>query len=118
MFNTVILDTPDRARDLGVCKALGVTPRQAVAQVRTSAAGIGIVAGAAGVPPGVALHRWVIPAMGRAVGTTIPSAGIDVYGAPLLALLAVAGVVIATAGALLPAGRAARTGTAHALRAE
>ncbi|MFD0149817.1 ABC transporter permease [Streptomyces sp. NPDC055721] len=118
VFNTVVLDTRDRVRDLGVCKALGMTPRQAVAQVLTSVAGIGLVAGAVGVPLGVALHRWVMPAMGRAVGTTIPPADIDVYGAPLLALLAVAGVVIATAGALLPAGRAARTSTARALRAE
>ncbi|MFD8973927.1 ABC transporter permease [Streptomyces sp. NPDC059593] len=118
VFNTVVLDTRHRVRDLGVCKALGMTPRQAVAQVLTSVAGIGLVAGAVGVPLGVALHRWVMPAMGRAVGTTIPPADIDVYGAPLLALLAVAGMVIATAGALLPAGRAARTSTAHALRAE
>lgn len=76
------------------------------------------MAGAVGVPLGVALHRQVMPAMGRAVGTTIPSADIDVYGAPLLALLATAGVVIATAGALLPAGWAARAATARALRAE
>ncbi|MFE2561102.1 hypothetical protein ACFXGT_34850 [Streptomyces sp. NPDC059352] len=95
-----------------------MTPRQTVAQVLTSVGGIGLAAGAVGVPLGVGLHGWVMPAMGRAVGTTIPPADIDVYGAPLLALLAAAGVVIATAGALLPAGRAARTSTARALRAE
>ncbi|MFF5920074.1 hypothetical protein ACFY8C_17310 [Streptomyces flavochromogenes] len=71
-----------------------------------------------GVPLGAALHRQVMPAKGRAVGTTIPSAGIDVHGAPPPALLATAGVVIATAGALLPAGWAARAATARALRAE
>ncbi|MFI8768970.1 ABC transporter permease [Streptomyces sp. NPDC053792] len=118
VLNTVVLDTRDRVRDLGVFKALGMTPRQTVAQVLTSVGAIGLVAGAVGVPLGVALHGWVMPAMGRAVGTTIPPADIDVYGTPLLVLLATAGVVIATAGALLPAGWAARTATARALRAE
>ncbi|MFB6840412.1 ABC transporter permease [Streptomyces sp. NPDC056361] len=118
VLNTVVLDTRDRVRDLGVCKALGMSPRQTVAQVLTSVGGIGLVAGAVGVPLGVGLHHWVMPAMGRAVGTTIPPADIDVYGAPLLLLLAAAGVLIATTGALLPAGWAARTSTARALRAE
>ncbi|MFE7598525.1 ABC transporter permease [Streptomyces sp. NPDC057494] len=118
VLNTVVLDTRDRVRDLGVFKALGMTPRQTVAQVLTSVAVIGLVSGVVGVPLGVALHGWVMPAMGRAVGTTIPPADIDVYGTPLLVLLGAAGVVIATAGALLPAGWAARTVTARALRAE
>ncbi|MER6996070.1 FtsX-like permease family protein [Streptomyces sp. NPDC000410] len=118
VLNTVVLDTRDRVRDLGVFKALGMTPRQTVAQVLTAVGVIGLVAGAIGVPLGVALHHWVTPAMGDAIGTTIPPVALDVYGAPLLALLAPAGVVIAMAGALLPAGWAARTDTARALRAE
>ncbi|MGA5198061.1 ABC transporter permease [Streptomyces exfoliatus] len=118
VLNTVVLDTRDRVRDLGVYKALGMTPRQTITQVLTSVGAIGVVAGVIGVPLGVALHRLVMPAMGRAADTTIPPADIDVYGAPLLLLLAAAGVVIATAGALLPAGWAARTATARALRAE
>ncbi|MEU2234664.1 FtsX-like permease family protein [Streptomyces vietnamensis] len=118
VLNTVVLDTRDRVRDLGVFKALGMTPRQTVAQVLTSVGALGLVSGLVGVPLGVVLHGRVMPAMGRAVGTTIPPADIDVYGTPLLVLLATAGVVIATAGALLPAGWAARTATARALRAE
>ncbi len=124
VLSTVVLDTRDRVRDLGVYRALGMTPRQTIAQVLTSVGvvgavgAVGVVAGVIGVPLGVALHRLVVPAMGRAAGTTIPPADIDVYGAPLLPLLAAAGVVIATAGALLPAGWAARTATARALRAE
>ncbi|WP_308080681.1 FtsX-like permease family protein [Streptomyces sp. NK15101] len=118
VLNTVVLETRDRVRDLGVFKALGMTPGQTVAQVLTSAGILGLLSGLVGVPLGVALHGRVMPAMGRAVGTTIPPADIDVYGTPLLVLLATAGVVIATAGALLPAGWAARTATARALRAE
>ncbi|MFF3213446.1 FtsX-like permease family protein [Streptomyces sp. NPDC002886] len=118
VLNTVVLDTRDRVRDLGVFKALGMTPRQTVAQVLTSVGAIGLAAGAAGVPLGVALHGWVMPEMGRAVGTTIPPADVDVYGPVLLGALTLAGVLIAVSGALLPAGWAARTRTARALRAE
>ncbi|MEU6880988.1 FtsX-like permease family protein [Streptomyces sp. NPDC046712] len=118
VLNTVVLDTRERVRDLGVLKALGMSPRQTVVQVLTSVGAIGLVAGVIGVPLGVALHRTVMPAMGRAVGTTIPGAHIDVYGAPLLATLALAGVAIALTGAVVPALWAARTPTARALRTE
>ncbi|WP_349775383.1 ABC transporter permease [Streptomyces vilmorinianum] len=118
VLDTVVLDTRERVRDLGVFKALGMTPRQTVVQVLTSVAAIGLVAGAIGAPLGVALQRTVMPAMGRAVGTTIPRDHIDVYGAPLLACLALAGVAIAATGAVFPALWAARTPTARALRAE
>ncbi|MCX5408812.1 ABC transporter permease [Streptomyces sp. NBC_00335] len=118
VLNTVVLDTRDRVRDLGVFKALGMTPRQTVVQVLTSVGAIGLAAGAVGVPLGVALHGWVMPEMGRAVGTTIPPADVDVYGPLLLGALAPAGALIAVAGALLPAAWAARTRTARALRAE
>jgi len=43
---------------------------------------------------------------------------LDVYRAPELILLAMSGLVIAVAGALAPAGWAARTRTAVALRTE
>lgn len=118
VLNTVVLDTRDRVRDLGVFKALGMTPRQTIVQVLTSVGAIGLAAGVVGVPLGVALHGWVMPEMGRAVGTTIPQADVDVYGPVLLGALVLAGVLIAVAGALLPAGWAARTRTARALRAE
>ncbi|MEV6105666.1 FtsX-like permease family protein [Streptomyces sp. NPDC051940] len=118
VLNTVVLDTRDRVRDLGVFKALGMTPGQTVSQVLTQVAAIGLVAGAIGVPLGVALHGYVIPAMGDAVGTPVPSSHIDIYGTLQLALLALAGVGIAVAGALLPAGWAAKAATGRALRAE
>ncbi|MFF4252821.1 FtsX-like permease family protein [Streptomyces sp. NPDC001663] len=118
VLNTVVLDTRERVHDLGVFKALGMTPRQTVAMVLTSVTATGLVAGVMGVPLGVALHHFVVPAMGRSVGANIPAAELDVYGAGTLALLALGGLAIAAAGALLPAGWAARTGTARALRTE
>jgi putative ABC transport system permease protein len=118
VLNTVVLDTRERVHDLGVFKALGMAPRQTVVMVITSVAGIGAVAGLAGVPIGIALHGYVLPAMGDAAGTGIPAADLDVYHAPQLALLAAAGLVIAVGGAFLPATWAAATRTATALRTE
>ncbi|MFF2851057.1 hypothetical protein ACFVT5_32705 [Streptomyces sp. NPDC058001] len=78
----------------------------------------GLVGGALGVPLGAALHDAVMPAMGRGAGLNLPDSVIDVYRAPELALLGLGGLVIAVLGSLLPAGRATRTRTATALRAE
>ncbi|GAA4624869.1 hypothetical protein GCM10023196_026780 [Actinoallomurus vinaceus] len=118
VLNTVVLDTRERVHDLGVLKALGMAPRQTLTMVVTSVAGIGLLAGALGVPVGVALHDYVLPVMGRAAGTRFPAADIAVYDLPVLAPLLLGGLVLATAGALLPAGWAARTRTATALRTE
>nr|WP_260859796.1 FtsX-like permease family protein [Streptomyces cupreus] len=118
VLNTVVLDTRDRIHDLGILKALGMTPRQTVSMVLTSVTGIGLLAAAAGVPLGITLHHYVTPLMGNAVGMDLPDAFLTVYDPLPLALLALGGVSIAVGGALLPAGWAARTDTAKALRTE
>ncbi len=118
VLNTVVLQTRERVHDLGVFKAVGMTPRQTIAMVVSTVAGIGLVAGLIAIPAGVALHRYVLPAMGHAAQTGLPAAVLDVYHAPELTLLALSGVVIAIAGALAPAGWAARTRTASVIRAE
>jgi putative ABC transport system permease protein len=118
VLNTVVLDTRARVHDLGVFKALGMSPKQTIVMVITSVAGIGLLASAIGVPIGVVLHDAVVPVMGQAAGTTIPADDIAIYHLPMLVPLLLGGLVIATAGALLPAGWAARTRTATALRTE
>ncbi len=118
VLNTVVLYTRERAHDLGVFKSIGMTPGQAVAMVLCSVAGTGVVAGLLAVPAGVVVHRYVIPAMAAAAGLGVPPSLQDVYGTGELAALVLAGLVIALAGALLPAAWAARARTATALRAE
>jgi putative ABC transport system permease protein len=114
----VLLQTRERAYQMGVFRAVGMTPRQTVAMVVCSVAGIGLVAGLAAIPAGIVLLRSLVPVMGAAAGTGMPPSYLDVYGAAELAGLALAGVVIAVAGALLPAAWAARNTTASVLRAE
>jgi putative ABC transport system permease protein len=95
-----------------------MTPRQTVAMVLCSVAGTGLLAGVLAVPAGIAVHQYVIPAMAGAAGLGVPASLENVYGAGELAALALAGLAIALAGALLPAGWAAKSRTASALRAE
>jgi putative ABC transport system permease protein len=56
--------------------------------------------------------------MVSAAGTGIPASYVNVFSPAELLLLAMAGLVIGVAGALLPASWAARARTASALRAE
>jgi putative ABC transport system permease protein len=118
VLNTVVLGTRDRVHDLGVFKAVGMTPRQTIAMVICWIAGAGLVAGVIAVPVSVVLHSSIVRAMASAGGTGLPAGYINVFNPAELLLLALAGLVIGVAGALLPASWAARAKTASALRAE
>jgi putative ABC transport system permease protein len=118
VLNTVVLHTRERVHDLGVFKAVGMTPRQTIAMVVCWVAGTGLLAGVIAVPAGIALHHYVLPAMAAAANVSLPPSFLHVYGSRLMVPLALAGLVIAVAAALLPAGWAAKTRTASALRAE
>ncbi|GAB3145197.1 ABC transporter permease [Micromonospora sonneratiae] len=118
VLNTVLLDTRERVRDIGIHKAIGMTPRQTITSVLSSVAVNGLIGGAIGVAAGMIVHRAVVPAMGDAAGTRLPQVAFDVYPALLVALLGLGGLVIALAGALPAATWAARIRTTVALRTE
>jgi putative ABC transport system permease protein len=118
VLNTVVLMTRERVRDFGVFKAVGMTPRQTIAMVVTTVAATGLIAGLIAVPAGMALHRAILPIMGNGAQTGFPPAIYNVYNPAEVVLLALVGLVIAIVSALAPAGWAARTSTALALRAE
>jgi len=118
VLNTVVLGTRDRVHDLGVFKSVGMTPRQTIAMVICWIAGAGLIAGVIAVPAAMILHSSVLRTMARAGGTAIPASYVNVFSPAEFLLLALAGLVIGVAGALLPASWAARARTASALRAE
>ena len=118
VLNTVVLNTRERVHDLGVFKVIGMTPRQTTAMAVCWVAGVGLIAGLIAVPVGIAVHRVVLPAMANAAGVGLPPSYLNVYHGVELGALALAGVVIAIAGALLPASWAAAIRTGAALRAE
>jgi putative ABC transport system permease protein len=104
--------------DLGVFKAVGMTPRQTIAMAICWVAGIGLVASVIAVPLGMLVHGYVLPAMAHAVDLGLPPSFLHVYHPAELAVLGLAGIAIAVAGALLPATWAAATKTGAALHAE
>ncbi|XVU22890.1 FtsX-like permease family protein [Actinoplanes sp. CA-054009] len=118
VLNAVVLDSRDRVHDIGVQKSIGMTPKQTALMVIASVGVAGLIGGAAGVPAGYLLHHWAVPAMARGAGIRLPESTIDVYAPTLLLTLTLAGLILAAIGALLPAGWAARTRTAVALRTE
>jgi putative ABC transport system permease protein len=118
VMNTVVLETRERVHDLGVHKALGMTPRQTTAMVIASVLVTGLAGGTAGTAVGVLLQRTVITEMASSVGFRLPDSVLDVYGPVELLFFGLAGLVIAVVGALLPAGWAAKTRVAVALRTE
>lgn len=118
VLNTVALQIREKAHDIGIFKALGMTPRQALSMVVCSVGITGLVAGIVAVPIGILLHNNVLPAMASAANSGIPQSVMSVYSAPEMVLLGLAGLVIAIAGALAPASWAAGSRTATALRTE
>ncbi|MFB7497491.1 FtsX-like permease family protein [Streptomyces sp. NPDC056161] len=118
VFNTVVLNTHDRRRDLGMLKSIGMTPRQVTVMTVTSMAVLGAIGSLLGIPLGMAGYDVVVPRMADAVDLALPADMTDVWRAPALTALAFAGVVIAVLGAAVPARRAARLSVAEVLRGE
>ena len=118
VLNTVLMTTRDRVHDLGVFKALGMRPGQMLTMVVCWMAGPAVVAALIAAPAAVALNTATVRAMAGTAHTGIPASFTQVFPPSRLALLSLAAVLIAVAGALLPAGWAARARPAVALRAE
>lgn len=118
VFHTVVLNTRERRRDLGMLKSIGMTPRQVTAMVVTSMAALGAVGGLLGVPAGMVAHRLVVPLVAEAAQVNLAASVLRVWQAPTLGLLLLAGVAIAVLGAILPARAAARLPIAEVLHNE
>jgi putative ABC transport system permease protein len=118
VLNTVLMTTRDRVHDLGIFKALGMRPGQIVIMVICWIAVPAVVAAAIAAPAAVALNTATLHAMGATSHTGIPASFTQVFGPARLALLSLAALAIAVAGALLPAAWAARARPAAALHAE
>ncbi|MFD8748974.1 ABC transporter permease [Streptomyces sp. NPDC059616] len=115
VFNTVLLNTRERRRDLAMLKSIGMTPRQVVVMTVTSVTGLGAVGGLIGIPLGTVAHRLLVDHAGV---LTFPESMKNVWHAPQLAALTLAGIAIAVLGALIPARSAARLTIAEVLHNE
>jgi putative ABC transport system permease protein len=118
VFNTVVLNTRERRRDLGMLKSIGMTPRQVIVMLLTSMGLLGLVGGLLGVPLGIGAHRWVVPAMVHSGQLAIPALVLHVFTAPLVVALGLAAVAIAVLGAFIPSRTAAWSPIAEVLHNE
>ena len=118
VLNTVLMTTRDRVHDLGIFKALGMRPGQVLTMVMCWIIGPAVLAAAIAAPVAMALNTATVHAMAGTAHTGVPASITDVFPPSRLALLSLAALAIAAAGALAPASWAARARPAVALRTE
>ena len=118
VLNSVLLATRERVHDLGVFRAVGMTPGQSLVMVTCWVVLPAIGAALLALPGGMLIQDITVRSLAADIGVPLPGQFIHVYGAVELLLLALAGLGIAAAGALLLAGWAAAARTTATLRAE
>jgi putative ABC transport system permease protein len=121
VLNAALMATRERVHDLGVFKAVGMTPRQTITMVVCWVIAPAVIAAAIALPAGLIIQNLLVRQLtsGTALhGTALPGSFIHVLGGTDLLLLALAGLAIAIAGALGPASWAARTRTSAVLHTE
>ena len=121
VLNAALMATRERVHDLGVFKAVGMTPRQTITMVICWVIAPAAIAAAIGLPAGLIIQDLLVRQLtsGTALqGTALPGSFVHVLGGTDLLLLALAGLAIAMAGALGPASWAARTRTSAVLHTE
>ncbi|HSW43008.1 MAG TPA: FtsX-like permease family protein, partial [Patescibacteria group bacterium] len=112
IFNTLSMTVAERARDVGLFRAAGMTRRQVTLMVLISAAHLGVVGVALGLLAGIGLAAGAV-ALLAGTGTALAELTLP-PGA--LALGAVLGFIVTAAAAVEPALRAGRISPVEALR--
>jgi putative ABC transport system permease protein len=119
VFNSLLLTTRERARDIAILKTLGMTPHQVEGMVLASAFALGVVGALLGVPVGIVLYNYLIQAMAALANFTLSNQALIGEINPVnLVAVALAGILVALAGAILPARWAARAPVVSVLNLE
>jgi putative ABC transport system permease protein len=119
VLNSVLIATRERLHDLGIFKALGMTPAQTISMVLCWVIIPTIIAAIIALPVGLIIQDKLIRHLAHSSQNLIlPDTFVHVLGTSELALLTLAGLAIAAAGALGPAAWAAASKTTTALHAE
>ena len=118
VLNAVLMATRERIHDLGVFKAIGMTPWQTLAMVQCWVVIPTVIAAAVALPVGLALQDSLVRQLAASVDMVLPASFVHVLGAVDLVLLVVGGFAIAIAGSFGPAVWAAASKTTTALRTE
>jgi len=118
VFNTLLLNTRERLRDTATLKALGMSPRQVVGMVASSAGFLALMGGIVAVPAGVVLYRLLFDQLSLLGGSPTPAPFYDVFAPWELVAIPLGGVMVAVAAAVIPGRWAARTNVVEVLHAE
>jgi putative ABC transport system permease protein len=118
VLTSVLMLTREKFHDLGIFKALGMTPQQTLTLVICWVIVPAGAAAAIAIPAAIYLHALTVQSVGTTTGSGVPASAITVYRPGELLLLAASGLAIAAVGALVPAGWAAASRTTNVLRAE
>jgi putative ABC transport system permease protein len=115
VFNTLWMGVQERRRELALLKAVGVTPRQLALSVLAGAAAVALIGYVMGVPLGILGTQLLVDTVARSMGFGPLRFAVDGMGA----LLILPGtVLVALAGASIPARSAGRMGVVDSLRYE
>jgi putative ABC transport system permease protein len=113
IFNTFGVLVAQRARELGLLRALGADARQVRRSVLGEAAVLGAFGGAIGLAAGIVLATLLLRIL-DALGVGVPSGSLRVMPRTVVVALGV-GIVVTVVASLLPARRAARVTPVEAL---
>jgi len=115
MLNTALLTAREQVKEVGIRKAMGMTPAQVLIAVGAGGAWVGLLGSAAGVPGGLWLHSFMTNTMIRQLTFGDVPLG---WSPAAIGLLVLGGTALAVIAALPAAAWAGRLVTAQALRAE
>ncbi len=113
-FNTVAMTVAERARDIGLLRAAGMTRRQVVTMILISSVHLGVAGVAAGLVAGIGLDALAVAAL-SAAGVAAPPE-LELTAWPMV-LGAVLGLAVVAAAAIEPALRASQIPPVEALAA-
>lgn len=112
VLNGQLLATLERAKELGVLKALGVTRRQIAGTVLCESLVIGVLGGLVGTALGAVLTPVIVRALESLSGLDLPNAGAGIW----LLLCPAGAIAVALAAAAYPIARMNRMDAVAAVR--
>jgi putative ABC transport system permease protein len=115
LLNTALLNAKEQMREVGIRKAIGMTPAQIWQAVGSGGAWLGLLGSAIGVPLGVLLNRLLVAELAQQIGVGQLSVQMSIHQA---ALLLASGVVLAAVTALPAALWAMKLAPAQVLHSE
>lgn len=109
VFNATLLNSRERARDIGILKALGMTPAQVSLMVVSTACALALLGLIFGIPAGILLYHHGLEALATVAGFTLSGSAIQgSLNTGQVVLLGIGAPLVAAIGGLLPTRWAAR----------